>query len=167
MRGSSAGCPGVERRQMVGYLAAFVNGNMFAGTHQDALVLRLPEDLLGEFMTQAVARPFEPMPGRPMEGYAVAVPLNPRSDEHTDVTIEPLAQNGLRLFPYPLDKAPLEIAVLARQLLAHAGEPEAAAREDYHRAPRLTLAWQLLPERRTALRANFCAATSRPLPFCS
>lgn len=64
--------PGVERRKMFGYPAAFVNGNMFAGFHQDALVLRLPEDLLAEFMTQSRARFFEPMPGRPMKGYAVA-----------------------------------------------------------------------------------------------
>ncbi|MBV9119503.1 MAG: TfoX/Sxy family protein, partial [Chloroflexi bacterium] len=48
------------------------NGNMFAGLHQDALVLRLPERELAEFMAQPGARPFEPMPGRPMKGYAVA-----------------------------------------------------------------------------------------------
>jgi len=35
-------------------------------------VLRLPESELAEFMAQAGARPFEPMPGRAMTGYAVA-----------------------------------------------------------------------------------------------
>ncbi len=64
--------PGVERRKMFGYPAAFVNGNMFAGLHQSDLVLRLPEPQLRQFLTLDGARPFEPMPGRPMKGYAVA-----------------------------------------------------------------------------------------------
>ncbi|HEX6513452.1 MAG TPA: TfoX/Sxy family protein [Chloroflexota bacterium] len=66
--------PAVQRRQMFGYPAAFVNGNMFAGLHQANLVLRLPEPALAEFLAQNDARPFEPMPGRPMRGYAVAPP---------------------------------------------------------------------------------------------
>ncbi|MDE3075194.1 MAG: TfoX/Sxy family protein [Chloroflexota bacterium] len=64
--------PGVERRKMFGYPAAFTNGNMFAGLHGASLVLRLPADVLAEFMTLPGAKPFEPMPGRPMSGYAVA-----------------------------------------------------------------------------------------------
>ena len=42
--------PAVQRRQMFGYPAAFVNGNMFAGLHQSNVVLRLPEPQLEEFM---------------------------------------------------------------------------------------------------------------------
>src|SRR5579862_8253011 len=64
--------PGVEHRKMFGYPAAFVNGNMFAGLHQANLVLRLPEGQLAEFLALDGAQPFEPMPGRPMKGYAVA-----------------------------------------------------------------------------------------------
>jgi TfoX/Sxy family transcriptional regulator of competence genes len=64
--------PGVERRKMFGYPAAFTNGNMFAGLHQDSLILRLPDRLYDEFMSQPGARAFEPMPGRAMKGYAVA-----------------------------------------------------------------------------------------------
>jgi TfoX/Sxy family transcriptional regulator of competence genes len=33
--------PAVIRRPMFGYASAFVNGNMFAGTFQDAIVVRL------------------------------------------------------------------------------------------------------------------------------
>jgi TfoX/Sxy family transcriptional regulator of competence genes len=63
--------PGVERRKMFGYPAAFTNGNMFAGLHANKMVLRLPDDVYREFLA-AGAEPFEPMPGRPMKGYAAA-----------------------------------------------------------------------------------------------
>lgn len=35
----------VERRQMFEYPAVFVNGNMFAGLHQEDVVVRLPDEL--------------------------------------------------------------------------------------------------------------------------
>jgi TfoX/Sxy family transcriptional regulator of competence genes len=63
--------PGVEQRKMFGYPAAFVNGNMFAGLHGPSLVLRLPKDDLQELVAAGGAQ-FEPMPGRPMTGYAIA-----------------------------------------------------------------------------------------------
>ncbi|HEY8695764.1 MAG TPA: TfoX/Sxy family protein [Chloroflexota bacterium] len=66
--------PAVERRKMFGYPAAFVNGNMFAGLHGANMVLRLPEAPLREFLALDGAKPFEPMPGRAMKGYAVAPP---------------------------------------------------------------------------------------------
>jgi TfoX/Sxy family transcriptional regulator of competence genes len=59
-----AGLPltqGVERRQMFGYPCAFINGNMFAGLHEQRLIVRLPE--------QASAQPFEVM-GKVMKEYA-------------------------------------------------------------------------------------------------
>jgi TfoX/Sxy family transcriptional regulator of competence genes len=64
----------VERRKMFGYPAAFVHGNMFAGLHQDRLVMRLPEGDRAEFMALPGAMAFEPMPGRPMKEYVVATP---------------------------------------------------------------------------------------------
>lgn len=64
--------PNVTRRKLFGWPAAFVNGNMCCGLHQDSLVLRLPEDAREAFLAQPGARPFEPMPGRPMKGYVVA-----------------------------------------------------------------------------------------------
>lgn len=65
--------PPAVRRSMFGYPAAFLNGNMFMGLHQDAMILRLgpgAETLL----KLPGARVFEPMPGRPMREYVVIPP---------------------------------------------------------------------------------------------
>jgi len=53
-----------ERRQMFGYPCGFVNGNLFGGIFEDRVMVRLPAD--GRL---AGAKPFMPMPGRPMTGY--------------------------------------------------------------------------------------------------
>lgn len=59
----------VERRKMFGYPCIFVGANMCAGLHQEALFVRLsPADAAA----LPGARPFEPMPGRPMAGYTLA-----------------------------------------------------------------------------------------------
>ena len=63
---------GVTRRKMFGWPAAFVNGNLCCGLHRETLMLRLSPPDLAEFLALPGARPFEPMPGRPMRGYAVA-----------------------------------------------------------------------------------------------
>jgi TfoX/Sxy family transcriptional regulator of competence genes len=52
----------VERRQMFGCPCAFVNGNMFAGLHEDRLIVRLPDE--------AAQRPCVIM-GRTMKQYAL------------------------------------------------------------------------------------------------
>lgn len=65
--------PGVEPREMFGYPAAFVKGNMFSSLFQSCMILRLSEGdraLCGE---QHGAKLFEPIPGRPMREY-IAVP---------------------------------------------------------------------------------------------
>ena len=56
---------------MFGYPAAFVNGNMACGLHQDGLVLRLGDDDRAALMKEGGV-PFEPMPGRVMREYVVA-----------------------------------------------------------------------------------------------
>jgi TfoX/Sxy family transcriptional regulator of competence genes len=61
--------PGVTKRPMFGNRAAFVNGNMFTGLFGDDLFVRLPEPALRELIANG-GRPFEPMPGRAMKGYA-------------------------------------------------------------------------------------------------
>jgi TfoX/Sxy family transcriptional regulator of competence genes len=69
---------GVQRRQMFGYPAAFVNGNLFMSVYGDDVVLRLGEpdrDVLAGLGGQG----FEPMPGRPMPGYLL-VPSSVRDD---------------------------------------------------------------------------------------
>jgi TfoX/Sxy family transcriptional regulator of competence genes len=58
----------VERRKMFGYPAAFVNGNMFAGLHQDDVLVRLPEAERQALLASG-GRYFEPMPGRVVRNY--------------------------------------------------------------------------------------------------
>src|SRR6266545_2530121 len=58
---------GVERRKMFGYPAAFVNGNMAAGLHQDDLVLKLEEKDRAALM-KAGGKPFVVM-GRTMGAF--------------------------------------------------------------------------------------------------
>ena len=66
--------PPAVPRQMFGFPAAFVNGNMFMGLHQEDMLLRLPEDSRAELLKVSGARIFEPMPGRPMREYVVVPP---------------------------------------------------------------------------------------------
>jgi TfoX/Sxy family transcriptional regulator of competence genes len=62
--------PSVTRRPMFGYASAFVNGNMFAGTFQDAIVVRLAETDRAALLKLKGAALFEPM-GHPMKEYVV------------------------------------------------------------------------------------------------
>ncbi len=71
-----------ERRQMFGFPAAFVNGHLFMSLFEDDFVLRLPDDARAKMMKIKGARPFEPMPGRPMKEYVVA-PASVVKDEKT------------------------------------------------------------------------------------
>lgn len=66
--------PGAQSRKMFGYPAAFIDGKNFAGLYDDYMVLRLSPDDLAAFLKIEGARPFEPMPGRSMGGYAVVPP---------------------------------------------------------------------------------------------
>jgi TfoX/Sxy family transcriptional regulator of competence genes len=58
----------VERRQMFGYPAAFVNGNLFAGLHQEDVLVRLPEEQRTRLLKNG-GRHWEPTPGRRMKEY--------------------------------------------------------------------------------------------------
>lgn len=74
--------PRVEHRKMFGYPAAFTGGHLFAGLHQEDLILRLPEDQRAEAIRAIGARPFVPMPGRTMREYvALAAPERAKPDE--------------------------------------------------------------------------------------
>jgi TfoX/Sxy family transcriptional regulator of competence genes len=73
-----AGIEGVEVRKMFGMPAAFLNGNMVAGLHQDTTMVRLPGNLRAERFADGWSA-FEPMPGRPMREY-VAMPPDVAGD---------------------------------------------------------------------------------------
>ena len=64
---------GVTTKPMFGNLAAFVNGNMFAGLFGDDLFVRVG-DADRATLLAAGGRDFEPMPGRPMKGYVMLAP---------------------------------------------------------------------------------------------
>jgi TfoX/Sxy family transcriptional regulator of competence genes len=63
--------PLIQTRPMFGNLAAFVNGNMFAGLFGDRVFVRLSPEARAELLAYDGAGPFEPMPGRPMGEYVV------------------------------------------------------------------------------------------------
>lgn len=71
--------PEAERRQMFGYPAAFVGGNMATGLFADTWIVRLPEEELTTARARG-ARDFEPMPGRPMTGF-YAIPTSDMADD--------------------------------------------------------------------------------------
>ena len=63
--------PGVELKPMFGHIAAFINGNMFAGTFGSDIALRLSTEARAELLREEGASVFEPMPGRPMKEYVM------------------------------------------------------------------------------------------------
>lgn len=65
--------PDVNQRSMFGYPSATVGGHMFMSLHRENMILRLPPDELATFRALG-ATDFEPMPGRPMTGYAIVPP---------------------------------------------------------------------------------------------
>jgi TfoX/Sxy family transcriptional regulator of competence genes len=66
--------PHVERRLTFGYPCLYVGGNMVSGLYQSTWHVRLGGSDLSEALALADARPFEPMPGRPMTGYTILPP---------------------------------------------------------------------------------------------
>ena len=62
--------PEVDVRAMFGTPCFFCHGNMFAGVHQESLIVRLGDDERAALLALPGARRFEPMPGRPMREYA-------------------------------------------------------------------------------------------------
>ncbi len=63
--------PETEPRNVFGYPAAVVNGHMFAGLHQEDMILRQGEVDRAQLLKRPGAKLFEPMPGRPMREYVV------------------------------------------------------------------------------------------------
>jgi hypothetical protein len=66
--------PDAQRRKMFGYPALFVGGNLVTGLFAEHWMIRLPDGDRTELLALPGAMPFEPMPGKPMKGYAVLTP---------------------------------------------------------------------------------------------
>ena len=89
--------PSVTRRPMFGYASAFVNGNMFAGTFRDSIIVRLAERDRAALLKLKGAAPFEPMAGRPMKEYVVIPPSVVTKPKELSVWIERGHRYGLTL----------------------------------------------------------------------
>ena len=63
--------PMAERRLTFGAPSAMIDGKMFAGLHNDKMILKLSEQ---DATAMPGAKPFEPMPERAMKGWVVVPP---------------------------------------------------------------------------------------------
>jgi TfoX/Sxy family transcriptional regulator of competence genes len=99
-----AGIEGLEQRQMFGYPAAFVGGNMVSGLHQESWIVRLGEDERSSLADQGW-QTFSPMPGRPMREY-LALPEGVAADlQAARSWVERAAAYGRTLPPKPPRKS--------------------------------------------------------------
>jgi len=73
--------PDVTRRRVMGFPAAFVNGNLCCGTFHDHLVLRL-SDTDRAALEALGGTPFEPVPGQAMRSF-LAIGAHTFRDEAT------------------------------------------------------------------------------------
>ena len=83
--------PEVELRKMFGYPCAFLHGQMLTGVFQDRIMLRLSDEDRARFLKLPGARPFEPMPGRPMREYVEL----PREVLDSPATLKRWVKRGL------------------------------------------------------------------------
>ncbi len=90
---------GIERRQMFGFPAAFVGGNLVTGLMREHWHVRLPEDAAAELLAVPGAGPFEPMAGRPMRGYYVLPPAIVADDASLASWLERAVAHGRSLPP--------------------------------------------------------------------
>jgi TfoX/Sxy family transcriptional regulator of competence genes len=107
---------GVERRQMFGYPALFVAGNMAIGLHQDDFILRLPDAARERFIKLTGGGQFQPQPGRVMREYVVA-------------------SKALKQTPAALAKWVEEAVSYARSLQPKGGKPSIAVQPRGKRPP--------------------------------
>ena len=101
---ATAGIDGLERRQMFGYPAAFVGGNLATSLHQDSWIVRLPEEERTPRVEAGWAT-FAPMAGRPMREYLV-LPGEVAADPVEAGTMVELAADYVRTLPPKPPKQP-------------------------------------------------------------
>lgn len=76
--------PVAQRRQMFGYPALFVGGNLATGLFADQWMIRLGDADLAELLALPGAATFAPMAGRVMRGYATLPPDVVADDDALD-----------------------------------------------------------------------------------
>jgi len=67
----AADFPEATRRITFGYPCLYVGGNMVTGLFGESWHVRVDKDDTDELLRLPGARPFEPMPGRPMTGFTL------------------------------------------------------------------------------------------------
>jgi len=97
--------PPATAKKMFGFPAAFMNGNMFMGLHQEDMILRLPEGSRAELLKMN-ARIFEPMPGRPMREYVIVPPSLLRDRNKLSAWVKKALEYGSSLPPKAGKKSP-------------------------------------------------------------
>jgi hypothetical protein len=80
--------PEVGRKQMFGYPAAFIGGNLATSLFADHWIVRLADADLQELMTLEGSGELEVMPGRRMKGYAIVPPVIVADDAVLDGWLE-------------------------------------------------------------------------------
>jgi TfoX/Sxy family transcriptional regulator of competence genes len=91
--------PEAERRKMFGYPSLFVGGNLVTGVHKSSWLVRLPADEIAQLLATPGAQRFEPMPGRPMKGYALLAPADIDDDGAIDGWVRRTIEYGRTLPP--------------------------------------------------------------------
>ena len=105
--------PRLEARQMFGFPAIFVNGNLVGGTFEDRIMVRLADAEIAALVKTGKATPFEPMTGRAMKGYVTV----PAAD----------ARDAKRLAPW-LDRALAHTLTVPAKIAKKATRPAARKR---------------------------------------
>ena len=70
----AADFPRAERRLTFGYPCLYVGGNMVSGLFESSWHVKLGPEQRHELEAIPGAKPFEPMPGRPMTGFTLLPP---------------------------------------------------------------------------------------------
>jgi hypothetical protein len=91
--------PEVQRRQMFGYPAAFIGGNMVTSLFRDHWVIRLPDGDRQRLLEIDGAGAFAPMQGREMKGYAIVPPSIVADDAALDEWLQRAFAHGRSLPP--------------------------------------------------------------------
>ncbi len=81
--------------------------------------------------------------GQMQEVVLEQVPVSSASDRLVDLHLVPTGQDSLRITPYPLDVASMSVSLMTRVMTPVLDAPEMVTKEQYYKARRLPLAWEI------------------------